>query len=71
MKHYKKIDPIDVHLANDGVVQAIGIGDIVKLYEDSKRHDERCAHERVAHPEAQPQLVLSWTLYQGCHACHL
>ena len=29
MKHYKKIDPIDVHLADDGVVEAIGIGDIV------------------------------------------
>ncbi|TMW61094.1 hypothetical protein Poli38472_014555 [Pythium oligandrum] len=29
MKNYKKIDPVDVHLADDGVVQAIGIGDIV------------------------------------------
>ena len=29
MKNYKKIDPIDVHLADDGVVQAIVISDIV------------------------------------------
>ncbi|CAI5740019.1 unnamed protein product [Peronospora destructor] len=28
---YKSIDPIDVHLADDGVVQAIGIGDIVMM----------------------------------------
>lgn len=29
MKNYKKIDPVDVHLADDGVVQAVGTGDIV------------------------------------------
>lgn len=29
MKNYKKIDPVNVHLADDGVVQAIGVGDIV------------------------------------------
>ena len=29
MRNYKKIDPVDVHLANDGAVQAIGAGDIV------------------------------------------
>jgi len=31
MKNYKSIDPVDVHLADDGVVQAIGTGDIVLL----------------------------------------
>ena len=29
MVNYKTIDPVDVHLADDGVVQAIGSGDIV------------------------------------------
>ncbi|KAG3254075.1 hypothetical protein PI124_g1314 [Phytophthora idaei] len=29
MKNYKKISPVDVHLADDGVVQAVGTGDIV------------------------------------------
>ena len=29
MKNYKKIDPVNVHLADDGIVQAIGTGDIV------------------------------------------
>ncbi|KAF1316242.1 Integrase catalytic core protein, partial [Globisporangium splendens] len=29
MINYKNIDPVDVHLADDGVVQAIGSGDIV------------------------------------------
>ena len=29
MRNYKKIDPVDVHLADDGIVQAIGTGDIV------------------------------------------
>ena len=29
MKNYKKIYPVDVHLADDGVVQAVGTGDIV------------------------------------------
>ncbi|KAF1328946.1 Gag-pol polyprotein, partial [Globisporangium splendens] len=29
MTKYKTIDPVDVHLADDGVVQAIGSGDIV------------------------------------------
>ncbi|KAG3058277.1 hypothetical protein PI125_g25259 [Phytophthora idaei] len=28
MKNYKKIYPVDVHLADDGVVQAVGTGDI-------------------------------------------
>ena len=30
MKNYKKINPVDVHLADDGVVQAVGTGDIIK-----------------------------------------
>ncbi|POM77524.1 LOW QUALITY PROTEIN: Copia proteinlike [Phytophthora palmivora] len=29
MKNYKKMTPMDVHLADDGVVQAVGSGDIV------------------------------------------
>ncbi|POM65545.1 Copia proteinlike putative [Phytophthora palmivora] len=29
MKNYKKMTPVDVHLADDGVVQAVGSGDIV------------------------------------------
>ncbi|KAG3230939.1 hypothetical protein PI124_g23964 [Phytophthora idaei] len=29
MKNYKMISPVDVHLADDGVVQAVGTGDIV------------------------------------------
>ncbi|KAG2762461.1 hypothetical protein PC129_g20814 [Phytophthora cactorum] len=29
MTYYKKISPVDVHLADDGVVQAVGTGDIV------------------------------------------
>ena len=29
MKTYKEISPVDVHLADYGVVQAIGTGDIV------------------------------------------
>ncbi|OWY95848.1 Integrase, catalytic core protein, partial [Phytophthora megakarya] len=29
MKNYKKISPVDVHLADGGVVQAVGTGDIV------------------------------------------
>ncbi|POM77764.1 Integrase catalytic core protein [Phytophthora palmivora] len=29
MKNYKKMTPVDVHLADDGVVQAVGCGDIV------------------------------------------
>ena len=29
MKNYKKINPVDVHLADDGVVQAVGMGDII------------------------------------------
>ncbi|KAG3003164.1 hypothetical protein PC121_g25558 [Phytophthora cactorum] len=29
MKNFKKITPVDVHLADDGVVQALGTGDIV------------------------------------------
>ncbi|KAG6615787.1 Transposon-encoded protein [Phytophthora cinnamomi] len=29
MRNYKKISPVDVHLADDGVVQAIGRGDIL------------------------------------------
>ena len=29
MKNYKEISPVDVHLADDGVVQAIGTEDIV------------------------------------------
>ncbi|KAF1332328.1 Integrase catalytic core protein, partial [Globisporangium splendens] len=31
MTKYKTIDPVDVHLADDGVVQAIGSGDIVMM----------------------------------------
>ncbi|GMG39212.1 unnamed protein product [Aspergillus oryzae] len=29
MQNYKKMSPVDVHLADDGVVQAVGSGDIV------------------------------------------
>ncbi|CEG46576.1 FOG: Transposon-encoded proteins with TYA, reverse transcriptase, integrase domains in various combinations, partial [Plasmopara halstedii] len=29
MKNYKVMTPVDVHLANDGIVQAVGSGDIV------------------------------------------
>ncbi|CAI5721930.1 unnamed protein product [Peronospora destructor] len=29
MKNYRKISPVDVHLADDGVVQAVGRGDMV------------------------------------------
>ena len=29
LKNYKKTDPVNVHFADDGVVQAIGVGDIV------------------------------------------
>ncbi|KAG3137143.1 hypothetical protein PC128_g25792 [Phytophthora cactorum] len=29
MTYYKKISPVDVHLADDGVVQVVGTGDIV------------------------------------------
>uniref|UniRef100_H3GUW4 Integrase catalytic domain-containing protein n=1 Tax=Phytophthora ramorum TaxID=164328 RepID=H3GUW4_PHYRM len=29
MRNYKKMAPVDVHLADDGVVQAVGAGDIV------------------------------------------
>uniref|UniRef100_H3H4L4 Retrovirus-related Pol polyprotein from transposon TNT 1-94-like beta-barrel domain-containing protein n=1 Tax=Phytophthora ramorum TaxID=164328 RepID=H3H4L4_PHYRM len=29
MRNYKKMAPVDVHLADDGVVQAVGTGDIV------------------------------------------
>ncbi|KAG6590620.1 Transposon-encoded protein [Phytophthora cinnamomi] len=29
IRNYKKISPVDVHLADDGVVQPIGRGDIV------------------------------------------
>ena len=29
MKNYEKINPVDVHLADDGTVQAVGTGDIV------------------------------------------
>ncbi|OWZ08979.1 Copia protein [Phytophthora megakarya] len=29
MKNYKKVSPVDVHLADDGVVQAVGTGNIV------------------------------------------
>uniref|UniRef100_A0AAV1V171 Retrovirus-related Pol polyprotein from transposon TNT 1-94-like beta-barrel domain-containing protein n=1 Tax=Peronospora matthiolae TaxID=2874970 RepID=A0AAV1V171_9STRA len=29
MKNYKKISPVDVHLADYGVVQAVGKGDII------------------------------------------
>ena len=29
MKNYKVISPVDVHLADDGVVQAVGTGDVV------------------------------------------
>uniref|UniRef100_A0AAV1UYL3 Uncharacterized protein n=1 Tax=Peronospora matthiolae TaxID=2874970 RepID=A0AAV1UYL3_9STRA len=29
MKNYQKISPVDVHLADDGVVQAVGKGDII------------------------------------------
>ncbi|KAG3122194.1 hypothetical protein PI126_g24245 [Phytophthora idaei] len=28
MRNYKTISPVDVHLADDGVVQAVGTGDI-------------------------------------------
>ena len=31
MKNYKKIARVDVHLADDGVVQAVGTGDIIML----------------------------------------
>ena len=30
-KNYHKISPVDVHLADDGVVQAVGKGDINML----------------------------------------
>ena len=29
MKNYKNINPVDLHLADDGVVQAVGTGDII------------------------------------------
>lgn len=29
MRNYKKIDSVSVHLADDGIVQAVGVGDIV------------------------------------------
>ena len=31
MTNYKTIDPVNVHLADEGVVQAIGSGDIVMM----------------------------------------
>ena len=33
MTKYKTIDPVDVYLADDGVVQAIGSGDLVMTME--------------------------------------
>ncbi|KAG6578271.1 Copia proteinlike [Phytophthora cinnamomi] len=36
MRIYKKISPVDVHLADDGVVQAIGRGDIVMKMQTSR-----------------------------------
>ena len=29
IKNYEKINPVDVHLADDGVVQAVGTGDTI------------------------------------------
>ena len=29
LKNYKKINPVDVHLADNGVVQAVGTDDII------------------------------------------
>ena len=31
MRNYKVISPVDVHLADDGIVQAVGTGDIVMM----------------------------------------
>ena len=36
MRNYKKISPVDVHLADDGIVQAVGTGDIVMSMKTSR-----------------------------------
>uniref|UniRef100_H3H9J2 CCHC-type domain-containing protein n=1 Tax=Phytophthora ramorum TaxID=164328 RepID=H3H9J2_PHYRM len=36
MRNYKTMAPVDVHLADDGVVQAVGTGDIVMSMKTSR-----------------------------------
>uniref|UniRef100_A0AAV1VK26 Integrase catalytic domain-containing protein n=1 Tax=Peronospora matthiolae TaxID=2874970 RepID=A0AAV1VK26_9STRA len=41
MRNYKGFDAVDVHLADDGIVQAIGSGDIVMSMKTPPRDEER------------------------------
>ncbi|KAG6590559.1 gag-pol polyprotein [Phytophthora cinnamomi] len=57
MRNYKKISPVDVHLADDGVVQAIGRGDIVMKMQ-TPRGVKKGVLTNVAHSQVVAQPVL-------------
>ncbi|GMF42750.1 unnamed protein product [Phytophthora lilii] len=65
MKNYKKMSPVDVHLADDGVVQAVGTGDIVMSMKTS-RGTKKGVLTNLWHPQVVAQPVFGRALYQGC-----
>ncbi|KAG6616434.1 gag-pol polyprotein [Phytophthora cinnamomi] len=56
MKNYKKMAPVDVHLADDGVVQAVGSGDIVMSMKTPREIKKRVLTATVK----------QWKLCDGC-----
>ena len=48
MRNYKKIDSVSVHLADDGIVQAVGVDDIV-MSMHSPRGMKKCVLKGVWH----------------------
>ena len=66
MKNYKEKSPVDVHLADDGVVQAIGTGDIVMLMK-TPRGIKKGMLTGVWHiPKLSRNLFFGRPFHQGC-----
>uniref|UniRef100_A0AAV1TH04 Uncharacterized protein n=1 Tax=Peronospora matthiolae TaxID=2874970 RepID=A0AAV1TH04_9STRA len=65
MRNYKGFDAVDVHLADDGIVQAIGSGDIVMSMK-TPQGMKKGVLTNVAHPKVIQKPVLGRPLHQGC-----
>ena len=65
MKTYKYFGPVDVHLADDGVVQAIGKGDIV-LSMKTRQGVKKGVLTDVWHiPKLSRSFFFCWSIHQG------
>ncbi|KAL7993401.1 hypothetical protein Plhal703r1_c70g0171071 [Plasmopara halstedii] len=69
MKNYKVMSPVDVHLADDGVVQAVGTGDIVMTMK-TPRGTKKGVLTSVWHIPRLSRNLYPSDIYQGCWSGH-